>query len=239
MGHIFTYNEAKSQEEWFKNPENAVISAHEKELIKNMLDPVAGAAALDIGCGIGRSLMALRDMGLNVTGIDPSPHMLEFAEKNLKNTADLYRGFAEDLPFDDNSFNYACLINTLEFVDNPRKALEESFRVAKDKVFIGIWNRHSIRITRLRIQKIFTRNIFMDANFFTIWKVKTMVKSLLGDVPVKWKSTGRFSGPLGPFVGISIVLKPRFKTRPLSLKCSPKPLAGPMACSASVKMEAK
>jgi ubiquinone/menaquinone biosynthesis C-methylase UbiE len=41
------------------------------------------------------------------------------------------------LPFDDNSFNHACLFTSLEFVDDPKKALAEAFRVAKDGCLSG------------------------------------------------------------------------------------------------------
>ncbi len=81
------------------------------------------------------------NMGLDVTGLDASPHMLEFARKRLGVRAELRRGVAEDLPFDDNTFNVATLMTTLEFVEDSQKAIEEACRVTKDRIFLGVLNR--------------------------------------------------------------------------------------------------
>jgi len=40
-------------------------------------------SVLDIGCGTGDVLVHLRGLGIQLYGIDPSPFMLELAEKNI------------------------------------------------------------------------------------------------------------------------------------------------------------
>ena len=123
MGHVFDFKEAKSYEQWFNRPQNRAAFELETRLMRDLLQPMRGESVLDIGCGSGACLTAFLDMGLNVTGLDPSTYMLDMSLNNIGNRAELYRGFAEDLPFDDNSFNYSCLFTTLEFVDNPVKSL--------------------------------------------------------------------------------------------------------------------
>ncbi|MGE0086700.1 MAG: class I SAM-dependent methyltransferase [Desulfococcaceae bacterium] len=247
MGYVFTYNDASAWHQRLKHPAVRARIRMENRLMCRMLNPLKGQTVLDIGCGTGEGLLALSEAGLQVTGLDPSPHMLAFASKKMGNQADLHRGAAEDLPFDDNTFTYVCMINTLEFTDVPLKALEEAFRVAKDKVFIGIMNRHSVRAAWLRTVRIFTRNIYSNANFFTVWKIKRMTRSLVGNVPFSWRSAnlfpiplGRFfrksgyfevvsKNPLSPFIGMTVIPVPRFRTRPLELKCRPSPAAGTVA----------
>ena len=236
MGYVFSFHDAIAYEQWFNKPQNRFVFDLEKRLMLDMLKPVRGDSVIDIGCGIGANLLSFIEMGLQATGIDPSPYMLDIAAKNLGNRADLHRGFAENLPFDDNSFNYACLITTLEFVDNPQKALEEACRVAKDKIFIGVLNRYAIKGIQRRIKGMFFKTVYNRANFFSVWELKQIIRTILGDVPISWKTTCRLpiirgniaSGieqlgllqkcPFGAFAGMVVILVPRYKTRTLPLR---------------------
>jgi len=119
MGVVFDFNDAKAYEQWLQSPGNRFLVDFEQKLLLDLLKPIPGKTVLDIGCGMGASLKPLIEAGLRPTGIDPSAYMLDMAAKNLGTRVDLHRGVAEDLPFDDNSFNYASLISTLEFVENP------------------------------------------------------------------------------------------------------------------------
>ncbi|MEZ4527164.1 MAG: class I SAM-dependent methyltransferase [Desulfobacterales bacterium] len=247
MGYVFTYNDASAWERRMENPGLRAQIQMENRVMCRMLHPLKGQTVLDIGCGTGEGLAALSEAGLQVTGLDPSEPMLALASGKMGNRADLHRGAAEDLPFDDNAFTYVCLSNTLEFADDPLKAMEEAFRVAKDKVFIGILNRHSLRASRLRTVRLFTRNIWSNANLFTVWQMKRMTRTLVGNVPFSWRSAnlvpipfGRFfrksgyaelisKNPISPFIGMTVIPVPRFRTRPLELKRSPRPAAGTVA----------
>ena len=233
MGHVFDFTEAKSYEQWFNRPINKAAFDLETQLMQDMLQPMRGESVLDIGCGAGACLSALLEMGLQVTGLDPSTYMLDISLEKMGNRVELYRGFAEDLPFDDNSFNYSCLFTTLEFVDDPAKALREAFRVTKDRVFIGVFNRYALKGIQRRVKGIFTPTIFNHAQFFSVWELKQMIRSIIGQVPVSWRTVCQLpipSGkmvysleqskiiqrcPFGAFAGMVVVLVPRFKTRPL------------------------
>jgi len=236
MGYVFDFNDANAYEQLFKNPQNKLAFDLESSLMVDMLSPMRGEALLDIGCGTGASLLPFIEKGLNVTGLDPSPYMLDITLKNLGNRVDLYRGFAEDLPFDDNSFNHACFVTTLEFVDDPQKALEEACRVAKDKIFIGVLNKYAIKGIERRVRGVFTKTIFNHAKFFSVWEIKQIIRTILGRVPVSWRTvcqlpvgSGKFSHnleqsrlvqrfPFGAFAGIVVTLVPRFRTKPLAMK---------------------
>ncbi|MDM8541418.1 class I SAM-dependent methyltransferase [Desulfococcaceae bacterium HSG9] len=240
MGYIFQFQDAVTYQAWHKSPRNQFILELEHRLMLDLLKPVRGYNILDIGCGIGTTLQFFTDCGLEATGVEPSPYMLDAARKKVGNRADLYRCFGEDLPFDDNSFNYACLFTSLEFVDNPQKVLEEACRVAKNKLFIGILNRYSAKSVQIRVRGMFTQTVYNRARFFSIWGIKRKLHTVLGDVPITWKTVRQvplLSGflthwfersqmaqqsPLGDFAGIVVTLIPRFKTRTLPLAVHPK-----------------
>lgn len=237
MGYIFDYKDSVAYEKWYKIQCNKLVADHQARLLLNLLKPVPGDSIIDIGCGTGETLSYLISQnGLQLTGIDPSPYMLDFAREKISHKADLYRGFAEDLPFGDNSFNHACIITTLEFTDNPEKAIEEAARVAKDKLFIGALNKYAITGIKRRVAGIFEKTIYNRARFFSLWELKELIKSVLGDVPVSWRTIHLFppdSGsiihklekstiiqkiPFGTFVGMVVTLIPRYRVLPLPLK---------------------
>ncbi len=244
MGYIFDFKDAKSYEQWFKDPRNRFTSELETRLMLDMLRPYRGETLLDIGCGIGESLKPFLKAGLLVTGLDPSPYMLDITSKNLGNRVELYRGFAEDLPFEDNSFNYACLVTTLEFTENPEKSLEEACRVAKDKIFIGVLNKYAIKGLQRRLKGMFAKSIFNHARFFSVWDIKNNIRKIMGQIPITWRTVCQFPGnqgnftrnleqssiiqrfPFGAFVGMAVTLVPRFRTRPLAIKYRAKQKTG-------------
>jgi len=240
MGYVFDFNDASNYDCWFDKPQNKFTAGLEFRLVLDMLKPMDGNSLLDIGCGTGASLLPFLDRGLRITGIDPSPYMLDIAIKKVGHRADLHRGFAEDLPFDDNSFNYACFITTLEFVEDPKKAIEEACRVAKDRIFIGVLNKHALKGVQLRLKGMFTKSIYNRAQFFSVWELKKIIRAILGDVSISWRTVCQFlsaSGkitsriersslvqrcPFGAFAGIVFAPVPRYRTRPLSISCRAK-----------------
>lgn len=247
MGYVFNFQDAVAYENWCRTKRDPCAIALEVRLMQALLKPAQHESVLDIGCGTGGSLCALLDMGLNVTGLDPSPYVLDIAFEKVENRAELYRGYAEDLPFEDNSFNHACFFSSLEFVSDPRKALSEAARVAKDKLFIGVLNRYAYKGIERRLKGMFTRTIYNRARFFSIWELKYIMRSMLGPVPMKWRTvgqlpvgTGRIVNkiessnliqriPFGAFAGLVVTLMPRFRTRPMTLKHHAKRPAGAMS----------
>ncbi|RTZ98882.1 MAG: class I SAM-dependent methyltransferase [Deltaproteobacteria bacterium] len=241
MGYVFDFKDAKNYHLWAQNPRARLVVDLESSLMLDMLRPHPGETVLDIGCGTGVNLDRLIKHGIDVTGIDPSVYMLDFAEQHLGHRADLHHNYAETLPFEDNSFNHAIFMTSLEFVDDPHRAIAEACRVAKDKLFIGMLNRYALKNIYRRIQGIFRNTIYNRARFFSIWELKQMIHQLLGDVPVKWLTTCQFPtvsegwklrleqsswvqhSPFGAFAGMVVTLQPHFKTRPLPLKIQPKP----------------
>jgi ubiquinone/menaquinone biosynthesis C-methylase UbiE len=235
MGYVFEFSDANAYENWLKQDRNQAIVRLEHRLMLEMIKPVVGDSLVDIGCGTGASLEPFLGKGISLTGVDPSPYMLDVARKKIGSRADFHQAHAEDLPFDDNSFQYATLCLTLEFCDDPKKALEEACRVAKDGVFIGILNKYALTALKRRIRGIFQTTIYNRARFFSVGEVKQMLLSILGNAPMTSRTVCQFPGPahpwvnrlessrfmqrspFGAFAGIMAVPVARFRTIPLTL----------------------
>jgi SAM-dependent methyltransferase len=103
------------------------------------LGPVnEGEAILDIGCGAGvDSLIAARLVGPSgsVRGIDLVPEMLDRARKNARlmeaENVEFLEGSAENLPFNDASFDVVVTNGVFNLVVDKTKALKEVVRVLK------------------------------------------------------------------------------------------------------------
>jgi SAM-dependent methyltransferase len=240
MGHVFTYHDAVAFEQFLRDPSNRFAVDLHCRLMLDMLKPAPEESVLGIGCGTGMSLSPFVELRLQVSGLDPSPYMIDIAKKKFGNRVDFHCDFAEDLPFDDNSFNYACLVTSLEFVQDPKKTIQEACRVAKDRIFIGVFNRYAIKGVQLRLRRMYTKTIFDHARFFSVWELIRIIRTILGDVPISWRTVSQFpavSGsiadrveessliqrcPFGTFAGIVAATIPRFRTRPLSVTYSAK-----------------
>lgn len=98
---------------------------------------LAGAEALDLGCGRGEVSVQLALLGAKVTGIDVSRESLARAERLAENhgmsgRVSLEAGNAETLPFGDDSFDLAVCAGLMSFVDFDRTAAELSRVTRRD-----------------------------------------------------------------------------------------------------------
>lgn len=246
MGYVFDFQDTRAWQHWTERPAVSRALDLQAWLMGDMLSPKRLDSVLSIGCGTCRHLQSFVDGGVDISGIDPSPYMLDAARERFGWRAELHRGVAEELPFEDNAFNHAVLFLALEFVDDPVQALAEAFRVAKDRVFIGIWNRRAPHRPRRRGPRR-TAPTFLDhARFFSIRQIRRHVNDLVGAVPTTWRTVGQFPFspgghvlwlerrrflqhcPFGAFAGLVVTPVPRFRVRPLDLTCTAeqRPVAG-------------
>lgn len=124
----------KKYDAWYDKYRFAYLS--ELAAVKKVL-PKKGKG-LEIGVGTGRFASAL---GIEY-GIDPSRNMLKLARKR---GIDARLGTGDKIPFASSAFDYVTIINTLCFVKDPIKVLQEARRVLKKKgrLIIGIINKSS------------------------------------------------------------------------------------------------
>jgi ubiquinone/menaquinone biosynthesis C-methylase UbiE len=72
---------------------------------KNLPDLAAGSKVLELGCGDGKTLAAMRDRGWRVTGLDISLEALRLSRSSLGAEVNLLLADARHLPFKDQSFD--------------------------------------------------------------------------------------------------------------------------------------
>ena len=107
-------------DDWFDRNE----AAYESELrVLQELLPNDGEG-LEIGVGTGRFAASL---GLEY-GVDPSPEMRKRARKR---GIVVKSGVAEDLPYPNGRFDKALMTTTLCYLDDPKSAFAEAFRVLR------------------------------------------------------------------------------------------------------------
>src|SRR3989344_271975 len=81
-----------------------------------------GSCVLDIGCGMGFSLLELKNAGCKAYGVDPEPTAKELVTKfGIK----FKQGFIQDNPFTDQKFDYITANQVLEHTNDPIKFLKD------------------------------------------------------------------------------------------------------------------
>lgn len=99
--------------------------------IARMIDAALGSArsVLNVGAGTG----SYEPAGRQVTALEPSEEMIR---QRAPTAAPAIRGCAEDLPFDDDSFDAAMAVLTVHHWADKAKGLRELRRVARDRVVV-------------------------------------------------------------------------------------------------------
>ncbi len=85
---------------------------------------------LDVACGSGDMIEEWKKYTDNIIGLDPSQKMLEVARKRFPEIK-FYQGLAQNLPFDDKSFDVISISFGIRNVVEIQKAIEEFARVLK------------------------------------------------------------------------------------------------------------
>ncbi|MFC2013893.1 class I SAM-dependent methyltransferase [Chloroflexota bacterium] len=130
-------NYASEYDAWYDTEVGKAIFAMEIDCLKPLLHRF-GRPYLEIGVGSGRFAEAL---GIEC-GIDPAPAMLQMAKaRGVK----VIEATGEELPFPDKMFGGLLIAFTLCFLDNPRKVLQEAWRVLQPRggLVLGLIPRDS------------------------------------------------------------------------------------------------
>lgn len=113
---------------------NPVRFAYFQRVIAGTADAPAGRTLLDVGCGGGFLTEEFAKVGYQVTGLDPSPHLVEVATSHARLGGLSVRyltGYGEKLPFPEASFDYVTCCDVLEHVDAVGPVVAEIARVLK------------------------------------------------------------------------------------------------------------
>ena len=151
-----------------------------REILKSLISPVKHSRVLDTACGAGGAIPHF-DRSNEYTGLDLSYSMLKLAVKKANKKSFqksvFIQGTAEELLFDDESFDFILIDTALHMIPNYQSAISETARVlTKNGTFVcstpavGIikefdttWNkiankRNLHSFTQERIDNICSRN---------------------------------------------------------------------------------
>ena len=112
------------------------------------------ACVLDVGCGTGLTTVKLAQLGYTVEAVDLSAKMIDLtrhriAEARVSEQVSLCVGNVYTLQFVDNTFDLVLEIGMLEWLQSPRKAIEELVRVAKPGSYIIFTSANYWRLNRV------------------------------------------------------------------------------------------
>jgi len=107
-----------------------------------------GQKLLEVGFGLGTDLFQFAASGATVAGVDLSPAHLRIASRRFGLygiPADLRLGDAENLPFEDSSFDVVYSFGVLHHTPDTKKAVDEILRILKPggRSIIGVYHRYS------------------------------------------------------------------------------------------------
>jgi ubiquinone biosynthesis O-methyltransferase len=133
---------SESYARWRSRQLGRITDRLERQLLLEMLGPMAGKTALDAGCGDGAVAAELARLGANVIGLDPDAKLIATAKQGAgveKERLRFVRGRIERLPFAAGSFDVVLAVTVLCFVPDSAQAVKEMARVLKPggKLVIG------------------------------------------------------------------------------------------------------
>lgn len=162
---------ALKYDRWFE--ENRAAYEAEVSAIKSLLPP--RGAGLEIGVGTGRFAVPFNIK----VGVEPAKAMADIARKR---GITVYEALAEDLPFEDELFDFVLLVTVICFLKNPVVVLKEARRVLKPggKMVIGMLDRESPlgKIYDLRKSE---DDFYREAHFYSSAEVLKWLEKLKFD----------------------------------------------------------
>lgn len=129
-----------------------------------------GKNGLEVGAGTARFASLL---GVEV-GVDPSEAMASIAAgQGVK----VKKGVAENLPFDDESFDFVMFITAICFLDNVFQAFKEANRVLNDRgeIIIGMIDKDSDLGRKYEKMKV-SDKFYKDAHFHGVEEIVDLLK---------------------------------------------------------------
>lgn len=104
---------------------------------------------LEVGVGVGTDHLQFTKAGAILTGIDITPKSIELTKKNLElhgHHSNLLVADAEDLPFEDNTFDVVYSFGVLHHIPNIQKAIDEIYRVLRTEgeAVITLYHKYSL-----------------------------------------------------------------------------------------------
>jgi len=115
-----------------------------------------GGRILEVSCGSGGELLALRKRGYEVQGTNYTRYDEELPDLPVEHGVDIIEG----LPFADNTFDGVMLLDVIEHLRNHDRAVAELARVCKDGGCVLVMTPNTMKLT--------SRLHFLFSGFFKL-----------------------------------------------------------------------
>lgn len=157
---------ASEYEAWFV--ENKIPFQSELLALKQVVPGDKKGVEIGVGSGIFAEQLGIR------YGIDPSETMLEYARQR---GLEVKNGVAENLPYENESFGFAVLINSICFIDNPEMAVKEAYRVlqSEGEIIIAILDKETPFGRFLESEK-HKSPFYIHARFFSVPEIRELLE---------------------------------------------------------------
>lgn len=148
------------------------VDAVSEEILQFVVANV-GERVLDVGCGIGPYVDRLCRLGKECIGIDTNAEAIA-AGRALGRPLEVASAY--ELPFDDGSFDSVILVETLEHLPEPERALAEAARVARSTLVLTV---PDIGVLPVMSKKFVVPWHMLDATHVNFFTPEIMRKALL------------------------------------------------------------
>jgi SAM-dependent methyltransferase len=142
------------------------------KIFRTLLAPTQGTKHLDVACGLGLMLKTLEDTQAELHGVELSTEAIKVSQEYCSKST-IVEANAENLPYENNTFDSITCIGSLERMLNRDKALSEQFRVAKRGAKVCLMVRNSENFTWKYIWKplnLYNKKGHQDALNLDQWK---------------------------------------------------------------------
>jgi SAM-dependent methyltransferase len=210
-------------EAWYATPHGRRVDEAERALLTRLLECFPTArTALEIGCGTGHFTAWLTSQGWRVIGLDRAPAMLAQVRQHRPDIP-IILGDAHDLPIREGAVDLVVFVTTLEFLDEPARALAEATRVARQGLVVVALNRWSLGGLSRRWGSRVRQALLGQARDTSVVSLWAMVKAAVGTrlQGIHWVSTLFPNGlwgvqapiPLGAVIGMAVRMTGKEHTR--------------------------
>jgi ubiquinone/menaquinone biosynthesis C-methylase UbiE len=130
---------SKRFNEWSKKYDRSILQflmfrRSHNMFINSIMRDARKIKILDVGCGTGEFAMKLKSCkkDADVYGMDISPDMIGIAKAKFGGAVNFRVGDVENMPYEDNSFDYLTCSHSFHHYPRKKKAAGEMFRILKD-----------------------------------------------------------------------------------------------------------
>ena len=167
---------AARYEAWYGSGTGRRVDRAERALLDWMLACLPGTEqVLEVGCGTGHFSRYLASRSLRVVGLDRSPAMLT-ALRSGDSPIVVVQADAHRLPFRARAGDAVLFVTSLEFLEDPRRALAEAVRISRRGLMLLVLNRWSVGGISRRIGPQASQTILGRARDYSLSALRTLVR---------------------------------------------------------------